>query len=158
MQTLWCRLQPVWTLPLMRMCSKICICLLQGAPRPVWTGLQESLVGSATLWIFLSRHSHNGRTGNRAIHFLEFLCSNLDESKFVAGWIGLQTGPNFKQKSSRNTLAVTGEINNILPLGLSRLNYATLWIYILWDTEHIQSNAAHHRYAHWTYLWVLCIF
>ncbi len=38
MQTLWCCLQPVWTLPLTIMCSKIGIHLLRGAPRPVWTG------------------------------------------------------------------------------------------------------------------------
>ena len=38
MQTLWCCLQAVWTLPLTTMCSKICVCLLWGALRPVWTG------------------------------------------------------------------------------------------------------------------------
>ena len=37
-QTLWCCLQPVWTLPLTIMCCKMCLRLFRGAPRPVWTG------------------------------------------------------------------------------------------------------------------------
>ncbi len=37
-QTLWCCLQPVWTLPLTTVCSIFCVRLLQGAPHPVWTG------------------------------------------------------------------------------------------------------------------------
>ncbi len=37
-QTLWCCMQPVWTLPLTTMCSIICMRLLRGDPRPVWTG------------------------------------------------------------------------------------------------------------------------
>ena len=38
MQTLWCCLQPVWTLPFAAVCPIICLRLLQGAPRPVWMG------------------------------------------------------------------------------------------------------------------------
>ncbi len=37
-QTLWCCLQAVWTLPLTTICSIIYVCLLRGALRPVWTG------------------------------------------------------------------------------------------------------------------------
>ena len=37
-QTLWCCLQPVWTLPFTAVCSIICVRVLQGAPRLVWTG------------------------------------------------------------------------------------------------------------------------
>ncbi len=37
-QTLWCCLQPVWTLALTTVCPINCLRLLQGAPRPVWTG------------------------------------------------------------------------------------------------------------------------
>ena len=45
-QTLWCCLQAVWTLPLTTMCSIICICLLQGAPHPVWTGPRDLIPAS----------------------------------------------------------------------------------------------------------------
>ncbi len=38
MQTLWCCLQPVWTLPFAAVSSIICMHVVQGAPRPVWTG------------------------------------------------------------------------------------------------------------------------
>ena len=38
MQTLWCCLQAVWTLLLTAVCSIICMLILYGAPRPVWTG------------------------------------------------------------------------------------------------------------------------
>ena len=34
-QTLWCCLQPVWTLPFTAVCSRICVRMLQGAPHPV---------------------------------------------------------------------------------------------------------------------------
>ena len=46
-QTLWCCLQPVWTLPFTAVCSIICVCLLQGAPRPVWTRPWETLSRNA---------------------------------------------------------------------------------------------------------------
>ncbi len=38
MQTLSCCLQPVWTLPFTAVCFIICVRVLQGAARPVWTG------------------------------------------------------------------------------------------------------------------------
>ena len=43
MQTLWCCLWAVWTLPLTTMCSIIYMCVLWGA-RPVWTGPNGFLV------------------------------------------------------------------------------------------------------------------
>ncbi len=42
-QTLWCCLQPVWTLPLTAVCSIICVRVLQGAPLSVWTRLEAKM-------------------------------------------------------------------------------------------------------------------
>ncbi len=40
-QTLWCCLQPVWTLLFTAVCSIICMRGLQGAPCPVWTAPRD---------------------------------------------------------------------------------------------------------------------
>ncbi len=47
-QTLWCCLQAVWTLPLTIMCSKICMRVLRGALRPVWTGPKKETLLNLT--------------------------------------------------------------------------------------------------------------